>query len=308
MASTSADPNAIYVVEQGGRVRRVVNGITDAKPFLNISKNVRTSGEQGLLSIAFSPSYATDHTFYAFYVSRKRFVTISQFVSRRKNQGEGRKDGDGGGKGGGSSELVQGDRSADRRPLAVRQPQRRRSWPSGPTGSCTRRSVTAAAAAIPCTAGRPRSRTSASCCGPPGRRSRPGRSRATACGTRGGTRSTARPATSTSATSARETARRSTTARPPTSRRRRTTAGTATKAPRTTTRAPSSTRRTRPPRRSSSRSRSTTTRTATARSSAATSTAAARWRTRSGATSTPISARAGSGAWPRAAATTGSRP
>ena len=106
MASTSADPNAIYVVEQGGRVRRVVNGITDAKPFLNISKNVRTSGEQGLLSIAFSPSYVTDHTFYAFYVSKKKLVTISQFVLQKKSKGKAGKDGkdgDGGGKGGGGS-------------------------------------------------------------------------------------------------------------------------------------------------------------------------------------------------------------
>ena len=105
MASTSVDPNAIYVVEQGGRVRRVVNGITDAKPFLDISKKVRTSGEQGLLSIAFSPAYATDHTFYAFYVSRKRFVTISQFVLHQKKETKGKagKDGDGGGKGGGGN-------------------------------------------------------------------------------------------------------------------------------------------------------------------------------------------------------------
>ena len=129
MASTSVDPNAIYVVEQGGRVRRVVNGITDAKPFLDISKKVRTSGEQGLLSIAFSPAYATDHTFYAFYVSRKRFVTISQFVLHQKKETKGKagKDGDGGGKGGGGNATSFKETVlTDRRPLAVRQPQRRR--------------------------------------------------------------------------------------------------------------------------------------------------------------------------------------
>jgi glucose/arabinose dehydrogenase len=87
MASTSADPTAIYVVEQAGRVRRVVNGVTDAKPFLDISKKVRTSGEQGLLSIVFSPAYATDHAFYAFYVSKKKLVTISQFVLRGGGRG-----------------------------------------------------------------------------------------------------------------------------------------------------------------------------------------------------------------------------
>ena len=104
MASTSADPTAIYVVEQGGRVRRVVNGVTDAKPLLDISKNVRTRGEQGLLSIAFSPAYATDHTFYAFYVSKKKLVTTSQFVLLKKSKGKTGKNGqDGDGKGGGRS-------------------------------------------------------------------------------------------------------------------------------------------------------------------------------------------------------------
>jgi len=105
LASTAADPTAIYVVEQGGRVKRVVNGITDAKPFFDISKNVRKSGEQGLLSIVFSPTYAVDHTFYAFYVNKKRQVTVSQFAPQKKTKGkDGRGDGgkgDGGGKGGG---------------------------------------------------------------------------------------------------------------------------------------------------------------------------------------------------------------
>jgi glucose/arabinose dehydrogenase len=101
LASTSADPNAIYVVEQGGRVRRVVGGVTDPKPFLDISRNVRMVGEQGLLSLVFSPTYATDHTFYAYYVSKKSAVTVSQFVPKKtKIKGKDGKDG-GGGKGGG---------------------------------------------------------------------------------------------------------------------------------------------------------------------------------------------------------------
>ena len=99
VTSTSADPTAIYVVEQGGRVKRVVNGVTDPKPFLDISKQVRVAGEQGLLSIVFSPTYATDHLFYAYYVNKKRQVTISQFApapqkGKVKNCKEGK---DGGG-------------------------------------------------------------------------------------------------------------------------------------------------------------------------------------------------------------------
>jgi glucose/arabinose dehydrogenase len=91
VTSTTADSNAIYVVEQSGVVQRVVGGVTDATPFLDISKKVRCCGEQGLLSIAFSPNYATDKLVYAFYVSKSRQVTVSQFsmagpTSKAKNK------------------------------------------------------------------------------------------------------------------------------------------------------------------------------------------------------------------------------
>ncbi len=82
VASTTADPAALYVVEQRGRVWRVVGGVSDPKPFLDIASKVRFSGEQGLLSIVFSPSYATDRLFYAYYVDRSRQVTVAQYKTR----------------------------------------------------------------------------------------------------------------------------------------------------------------------------------------------------------------------------------
>ncbi|HSS74132.1 MAG TPA: PQQ-dependent sugar dehydrogenase [Gaiellaceae bacterium] len=79
VTSTSADPAAIYVVEQGGRVWRVVNGVSDPRPFLNISSKVHFAGELGLFSVAFSPTYASDHLVYAYYINRKVRVTVSRF-------------------------------------------------------------------------------------------------------------------------------------------------------------------------------------------------------------------------------------
>jgi glucose/arabinose dehydrogenase len=79
VTSTSADPSAIYVVEQGGRVWRVVNGVADPRPFLNISSKVDFAGELGLFSIAFSSTYASDHLVYAYYISKKVRVTVSRF-------------------------------------------------------------------------------------------------------------------------------------------------------------------------------------------------------------------------------------
>jgi glucose/arabinose dehydrogenase len=106
VASTSADPQAIYVVEQGGRVKRVVNGVTDPKPFLDISTKVRFGGEQGLLSIAFSPTYGTDHLVYAYYVNKKKQVVVSQFSRQGKKRGKKGKDGGGGGGGSTVKEIV----------------------------------------------------------------------------------------------------------------------------------------------------------------------------------------------------------
>jgi glucose/arabinose dehydrogenase len=88
VTSTSADPSALYVVEQGGTVRRVVNDVTDPKPFLDLRKKVRSGGEQGLLSIAFSPTYPTDHLVYAYYVNKSRQVVVSQLAIASKKKGK----------------------------------------------------------------------------------------------------------------------------------------------------------------------------------------------------------------------------
>jgi glucose/arabinose dehydrogenase len=56
----------IVVVERGGRIR-VLNpttGAFEATDFLNLTGSIDTSGEKGLLSIAFSPNFVSDRTFY----------------------------------------------------------------------------------------------------------------------------------------------------------------------------------------------------------------------------------------------------
>jgi glucose/arabinose dehydrogenase len=65
-----SEPNRLYVVEQPGRIRVVVNGKLRAKPFLDIRNLVLSGGEQGLLSVAFHPSYAKNHKLYVDYTDR----------------------------------------------------------------------------------------------------------------------------------------------------------------------------------------------------------------------------------------------
>jgi hypothetical protein len=58
----------IFVVEQAGVIRIIKNGTLLGTPFLNISARVNFSGnpndEQGLLSVAFPPDYASKNYFY----------------------------------------------------------------------------------------------------------------------------------------------------------------------------------------------------------------------------------------------------
>jgi glucose/arabinose dehydrogenase len=75
------DDGRIFVVEQGGRIRVVRNGELQTTPFLNISDRVHFSGEQGLLSVAFHPQYATNHLFYVFFSGLNGEIRIERFTT-----------------------------------------------------------------------------------------------------------------------------------------------------------------------------------------------------------------------------------
>jgi glucose/arabinose dehydrogenase len=65
------DVQRLFVVEQAGRIQLMVGTQKQATPFLDISGEVRPpGGEQGLLSMAFPPDYATSGKFYVYYTTR----------------------------------------------------------------------------------------------------------------------------------------------------------------------------------------------------------------------------------------------
>jgi glucose/arabinose dehydrogenase len=59
----------LFVVEQPGRIRIVKDGQLLTTPFLDISSRVLSGGERGLLSMAFSPQYATNGFFFVYFTS-----------------------------------------------------------------------------------------------------------------------------------------------------------------------------------------------------------------------------------------------
>lgn len=77
-----APDGRIFVCEQGGRLRVIKNGALLATPFLTL--NVDSSGERGLLGIAFDPSFGVLNNFvYVYYTvpSTPRHNRVSRFTA-----------------------------------------------------------------------------------------------------------------------------------------------------------------------------------------------------------------------------------
>jgi glucose/arabinose dehydrogenase len=67
------DPR-IFVLERSGTIRVVANGAVLPDAFLDLGAQVDEEGEGGLLGMAFSPSYASDGTFYVYFTTGDRNV------------------------------------------------------------------------------------------------------------------------------------------------------------------------------------------------------------------------------------------
>jgi glucose/arabinose dehydrogenase len=79
------DKRRIFVVEQTGRIRVLVGGKLVGLPFLDLSNEVTAGGEQGLLSVAFSPSYARNGLFYVHFSDRNGNARVQEFKRSRRD-------------------------------------------------------------------------------------------------------------------------------------------------------------------------------------------------------------------------------
>jgi len=66
----------IFVVEQEGRIRILDDGVVLPTPFLDISAKPACCGEQGLLSVAFPPGFASKNHFYVDYTRTQDGATV----------------------------------------------------------------------------------------------------------------------------------------------------------------------------------------------------------------------------------------
>ena len=79
VAAPPHDTHRVFVVEQPGVIRVVRDGHVLARPFLDIRKQVMYLREQGLLSMAFAPDYATTGRFYVFYTQPDNDQAIAEY-------------------------------------------------------------------------------------------------------------------------------------------------------------------------------------------------------------------------------------
>jgi len=69
----------IFIVERAGRIRILQNGSLLATPFLDIASRVNTTGEGGLLSMAFDPQYASSGFLFVYFTDATGDIAIERF-------------------------------------------------------------------------------------------------------------------------------------------------------------------------------------------------------------------------------------
>ncbi|HEX8875099.1 MAG TPA: PQQ-dependent sugar dehydrogenase [Nitrosospira sp.] len=75
-ATAPAGDPRLFIVEQGGAIKILQNGAVLPTPFLDLSNSVDSSGERGLLGMAFDPNFATNRRFYVDYIDKNTLNTV----------------------------------------------------------------------------------------------------------------------------------------------------------------------------------------------------------------------------------------
>jgi glucose/arabinose dehydrogenase len=91
VASPPRDPSRLFVVQKGGLVRVVLDGVVQTAPFADLTGQVATGGEQGLLSIAFPFDYESTGLAYVYLTATDGELQVREL--RRSAADPNRSDG-----------------------------------------------------------------------------------------------------------------------------------------------------------------------------------------------------------------------
>jgi glucose/arabinose dehydrogenase len=75
----------LFVIQQHGLILIVKRGEPNGRPFLDITHLTDANGEQGLLGLAFHPSYDSNRRFFVHYTAANGDTVIAQFKRTRPN-------------------------------------------------------------------------------------------------------------------------------------------------------------------------------------------------------------------------------
>lgn len=78
----------LFIVEQAGTIRVMPDDGGQASLFLDIRPRVRAGGEQGLLGLAFHPSYSTNRRFFVYYTrTADGAIVVAEYAASPGNPG-----------------------------------------------------------------------------------------------------------------------------------------------------------------------------------------------------------------------------
>jgi glucose/arabinose dehydrogenase len=80
LTAPTGDTARLFVVEQSGQIRIVQHGQLLPAAFLDIHTRLVSGGEQGLLSVAFHPNYATNGYFYVNYTDLNGDTRVERYT------------------------------------------------------------------------------------------------------------------------------------------------------------------------------------------------------------------------------------
>jgi glucose/arabinose dehydrogenase len=81
IAQPKGDPR-LFIVEQGGRILVLRNGRIQARPFLDLHGKLTSGGEQGLLSVAFHPQFASNGRLFVDFTDEQGDTRIWEYHAR----------------------------------------------------------------------------------------------------------------------------------------------------------------------------------------------------------------------------------
>ena len=85
VASARDDSGRLFVLEQPGKIRIIKNGTLLPTPFLDISAQISSGGERGLLGLAFHPKFKTIGLFYVDFTLPNGDTAINQYRTSTTN-------------------------------------------------------------------------------------------------------------------------------------------------------------------------------------------------------------------------------